>query len=197
MMHDDPALPTRRLRAGTTLAPAQPAPRPMVTRESTALLVMTDLSEVKAATIASNASLRQVERAMIHQAVRMLFVVNDVPALEGLVTTTDLNDDKHMRLVQQRGIGYDDLSVADVMTPLSMLDAIDYQRMATATVGNVIATLQRYGRNHLLVVEGATEKAPGRVRGVLSRAQIERQLGAPIEVSEHANTFADIVRVVA
>lgn len=196
-MHEDPALPTRRLRAGTTLVPAQPAPTTMVTRESAALLVMTDLAQVKAATIASNASLRQVERAMIHQGVRMLFVVNDVPALEGLVTTTDLNDDKHMRIVQQRGLGYDDLTVADVMTPLSMLDAIDHQRMATATVGSVIATLQRYGRNHLLVVEGATEKSPGRVRGVLSRAQIERQLGTPIEVSEHANTFADIVRVVA
>ena len=196
-MHEDPALPTRRLRAGTTLVPAQPAPTTMVTRESAALLVMTDLAQVKAATIASNASLRQVERAMIQQGVRMLFVVNEVPALEGLVKTTDLNDDKHMRIVQQRGLGYDDLTVADVRTPLSMLDAIDHQRMATATVGSVIATLQRYGRNHLLVVEGATEKLPGRVRGVLSRAQIERQLGTPIEVSEHANTFADIVRVVA
>ena len=36
---------------------------------------------------------------MIHQGVRMLFVVNEVPALEGLVTTTDLNDDKQMRIV--------------------------------------------------------------------------------------------------
>jgi CBS domain-containing protein len=196
-MNQHPVLPTRRLGAGTTIAPAQPPQSPMVTLESAALLVMTDLAQVKAATIASGASLRQCERAMIHQGVRMLFVVNDVPALEGLVTTTDLNDDKHMRLVQQRGMGYDDLCVADVMTPLSMLDAIDYQRMATATVGSVIATLQRYGRNHLLVVEGATDRVPGRVRGILSRAQIERQLGTPVEVSEHANTFADIVRVVA
>jgi CBS domain-containing protein len=196
-MNHEQALPTRRLRSGTTLAPAQPAASPMVTRDSVALLVMTDLTQVKAATIASGASLRQAERAMIHQGVRMLFVVNDVPAVEGLVTTTDLSDDKHMRLVQQRGLGYDDLCVADVMTPLAMLDAIDHRRMTTATVGNVIATLQRYGRNHLLVVEGADDATPGRGRGVLSRAQIERQLGTPIEVSEHANTFAEIVRMVA
>lgn len=196
-MNPESPLPTRRLRAGTTLAPAQPVPSPKVRRDSAALLVMTDLAQVKAATIGSGASLRQAEQAMIHEGVRMLFVVNDVPSVEGLVTSTDLSDDKHMRLVEQRGMGYDDLVVADVMTPLSMLDAIDHERMAAASVGNVIATLQRYGRNHLLVVEGAADASPGRVRGVLSRAQIERQLGEPVEVSEHANSFAEIVRLVA
>jgi hypothetical protein len=63
---------------------------------------------------------------MINQGVRMLLVVSDMPAIEGLVTTTDLHGDTQMRLVQQRNIRYDELRVADVMAGLAELDAIDY-----------------------------------------------------------------------
>ena len=197
MLTRDSALPTRRLRAGTSIVPSQPWLTEPVTIDSPALHVMTDLTQVKAATIAPGDPLRKAEQTMIHQGVRMLFVVNDLPAVEGLITTTDLSDDKHMRLVQQRGMSYDDLCVADVMTALSMLDAIDYELMKSAKVGNVIATLKRYGRNHLLVAEGVTEAAPGRVRGVVSRAQIERQLGTAIEVHDQPNSFAEMLRMVA
>ena len=131
---------------------------------------------------------------MIYQGVRMLFVVSDMPSLEGLITTTDLGGDRAMRIVGERHMRHDDLSVADVMTPLSMLDAIDFERMGTATVGNVIATLKRFGRNHLLVVQGATAQTPQRVRGVISRAQIERQLGAPIDITHIASSFSEIER---
>jgi hypothetical protein len=102
-----------------------------------------------------------------------------------------------MRLVQQRIIRYDDLCVRDVMAGLSMLDAIDFADMKSATVGNVVATLRRNGRDHLLVTERSTEHALPRVRGVISRTQIERQLGAPIPVTEVANTFPDVVKMLS
>ena len=57
--------------------------------------------------------------------------------------------------------------------------------------------LKNHGRNHLLVVEGASGPAPERVRGVISRAQVERQLGMVIDVTEVANSFAEIVQMVA
>src|ERR1035438_5598149 len=96
---------------------------------------------------------------MIYLGVRMLFVVTDMPSIEGLITTTDLGGDKRMRVVHERNLRYDELSVADVMTELSSLDAVDYDRVRTASVGNAIATLKRLGRNHLLVVEGATSRS--------------------------------------
>ena len=66
--------------------------------------------------------------------------------------------------------------------------------MAGARVGNLIATLKRVGRNHLLVVQGASASTPQRIRGVVSRAQIERQLGAPIEMTEIASSFSEVER---
>lgn len=196
-MHQDSALPTFRLEPGTSLAQTQPWRTSPVTLDSPALDVMTDLTLVKAATTSPSTSLRQAEQMMIYQGVRMLFVVTDMPSVEGLITTTDLRGDKQMRVVHERHMRYDELCVADVMTDLAMLDAIDYDEMKHASVSNLIATLKHFGRNHLLVVQRPSEKGPRRVRGVVSRSQIERQLGKPIQITEIANSFAEIGRALS
>ncbi|MGB2816629.1 MAG: hypothetical protein WBA53_07220 [Burkholderiaceae bacterium] len=196
-MHPDSPLPTRRLPPATVIAQARDWQTHPVTLESPALAVMTDLTMVKAATTSLSTGLRQAEQIMIYQGVRMLFVVRDMPRIEGLVTTTDLHGDMTMRLVQQRNVRYDDLTVADVMTPLAMIDAMDFANLRAATVSNVIATLRRHGRNHLLVVDRPPDATADRIRGVISRAQIERQLGMPVPVTEVANNFPDVVQMLS
>jgi CBS domain-containing protein len=187
------ALPTRLLGAGTSLAHARPWQTHPVTLDSSALDVMTDLTLTKAATASPGTLLHQAEQVMIYQGVRMLFVVSNMPVIEGLITTTDLQGDRPMRVVQQRGLRHDELTVGDIMTPLAMLDAIALADLQHARVAHVIATLIRHGRNHLLVTDTATDgSAAPRVRGVLSRAQIERQLGRTIEVPEIAHSFAEL-----
>jgi CBS domain-containing protein len=194
-MSRESPLPTFRLEPGTSIVQARLLVAPLVTLDSPALQVMTDLTQVKAASTHPSTTLRQAEQAMIYQGVRMLFVVTEMPAIEGLITTTDLRGDKQMRMVHERGLRYDELTVADVMTELSMLDAIEYDRMKSATVGNVIATLKRFGRNHLLVMQHATEQGAARqVCGVISRAQIERQLGQVIDITPIASSFSEIER---
>jgi CBS domain-containing protein len=154
---------------------------------------MTDLTKVKAATVAPGTLLRQAEQLMIYQGVRMLFVVSEMPAVLGLITSSDLGGDRVMRLVQQRSARYDELSVADVMIDLDSLEAIGVDQMRIASVANVVATLRKHGRNHLLVVDddGQAAGAP-RICGVISRSQVERQLGKVIEMVEVAGSFAEI-----
>jgi CBS domain-containing protein len=193
-MNPDAALPTFRLERATSLAQAQPTDSTPVTLASPALAVMTDLTQVKAATTHPRTTLSQAEQAMIYQGVRMLFVVREMPLIEGLITATDLGGDKQMRVVHERHLHYDELCVADVMTEQGALDAIDYAVVRTAAVGNAVATLQRLGRNHLLVVEAATAQTPRRVRGVISRSQVERQLGRSIDITPIAKSFSEIER---
>jgi CBS domain-containing protein len=193
-MNHSVALPTFRLEVGTALAQAGPSNLAPVDLESPALDVMSDLTLLRAATTHPATSLRQAEQIMIYQGVRMLFVVTEMPAIEGLITATDLHGDKQMRVVHERGVPYDDLCVGDVMTELSMLNAVDYGRIKSASVGDAISTLKRHGRDHLLVVESPTGQTPRRVRGVISRSQIERQMGGTIEMTPIASSFSEIER---
>lgn len=195
-MNRNAALPTFRLQPGTSIAAAEPWQTQPVTLDAPAITVMTDLARTKAATVHPGTQLRQAEQAMIYLGVRMLFVVSEMPALEGLVTTTDLHGDRQMRLVHERGVRWDELAVADVMTELSMLDAIPFEAIRGASVGDLVATLKRFGRTHLLVVQSDARRGT-RVRGVVSRSQIERQLGQSIEITPIATTFAEIERALA
>ncbi len=178
------ALTTFRFPENTCIPQAQPKIAGGVTLASPGLDVMTDLAQVKAATIDPQTKLDKAEQAMIQQGVRSLFVVSEFPCVEGLVTASDLMGDKPMRLVNQRNIQRQELSVADVMTKLSQLDALDYDELKSASVDEVIATFKKVGHTHLLVVQAATAEGTARIRGVISITQIERQLGrAILEVS--------------
>jgi CBS-domain-containing membrane protein len=188
------ALPTFRFPEGTCIAQAQPAPATPVSMGSPAIEVMTDLTVVIAATVHPQMSLAQAESKMVKDGVRMLFVVAEMPCLDGIVTVTDIHGPNAMQLVQQRQIRHGELHVDDVMTPLKDLDAIEFASLQRANVGQVVATLKQFGRHHLLVIEDATPTSPARVRGIISESQVQRQLGTPLHHTSIATTFAEIER---
>ena len=190
-------LPTFRFPDGTRIAQALPPHKRAVTMTSPALDVMTDLTEVRAAIVQPATSLPNAELKMIHQGVRLLFVVSELPSVEGIVTAGDIQGDKPLRLVQQRQLRHSEISVADVMTPLSSLDAVDFDSLGRATVGQVVATLLKFGRPHLLVVEREGATGPARIRGLVSQTQVERQLGATLPSMEIASTFSEIRQALA
>ena len=189
------ALSTFRLSNGTSIAQAQPPQQERVTLESPGMAVMTDLSQVRAATVQPDSGLAQAELMMIHQGVRLLFVVTQMPGVDGIVTAADLQGEKPLRLVSQRQVKFEDLCVADVMTPLPDMDAIDFASLRRASVAQVIAALLKTGRAHMLVIESATVTAPMRIRGVISKTQIERQIGAQLPVTGMATSFAEMSAV--
>ncbi len=193
----DRAVPTFRFPDGTCIAQAQPRPQRTVTRSSPALSVMTDLTEVRAATVHPEVSLAQAEQTMIQQGVRMLFVVTQMPCVDGIVTLTDLLGDKPMKLIGKRRVRHDEICVADVMSRLSDLDVVDLAVVQRASVADLVSTFCKFGRLHLLVVEAASVEAPARIRGVISHAQIERQLGASVPMVEVASTFAELEEALA
>lgn len=190
-------LSTFRFPEGTCIAQAQPHMGVPVTLSSPGRAVMTDLTHVRAATIRPDMPLAEARQTMIHQGVRLLFVVSEMPCVEGLITSTDLEGERPMQQIHKRGVKYEDLVVADLMSPLSTLDAIDLEDLAHADVAKVVATLKQVGRRHLLVVQKAGSGHGPRVRGVISQTQIERQLGQPIALVETAGNFAEISQSLA
>jgi len=190
-------LPTFRVSDGTCIVQAQIPHKPRVTLDSPARSVLTDLTEVRAATAHPRVTLADAERTMIQQGVRLLFVVGEMPCVDGIVTLHDMHSEKPVRVLQERRVRREQLQVKDVMTPLSELDAVDYRSLAVASVGDVVATLLKFGHPYLVVIEASTVDSPARVRGLVSQAQVERQLGSPLPSVEVASTFAEIQRVLS
>lgn len=193
----DGSLPTFHVSTGTQIVQFLPQQHGPVTMDSPAIEVFTDLTRFRAATVQPQATLAQAELKMIYQGVRLLFVVSDMPSVDGILTAADIAGDKPMRLVNQRLLKHDDLTAADLMTPLSDIDAITFAALQRATVEQVVATLVRRGRPHLLVVDsGHAGSTPG-IRGLISQSQVERQLGHVLPVSVMAHTFSELEQVLA
>jgi CBS domain-containing protein len=188
----DSALPTFRFPVGTVIAQAHPPQQVAVTLESSGTDVMTDLTQVRAATVPPGISLAQAEISMIHQGVRLLFVVSHMPGVDGIVTAADLQGERPMQLVSRRHVKFEDLTVADVMTPLPDIDVIDFAFLRRANVRQVIAALVKTGHAHMLVIEHASRTTPERIRGVISKTQIERQVGTQLPESGMATSFAEM-----
>lgn len=167
-----------------------------VRADSPALDVMTDLRHVPAATIAAETSFREADQVMRLRGVRLLLVVDSQRQVIGVITTADLLGERPIRVAQQRGGRLDDLSVANLMTPLASMEAVALSDVARAEVGHVVATLGRSGRQHALVLERGAD-GQDMIRGIFSAAQIARQLGVPMQSSEIARNFAEIEAAIA
>ena len=179
------------LAPGSRISDATPPRR--VTLDDPALSVMTDLQHVSVATTTPEEPIEEAHANMIRRGVRLLFVLDNAGAVQGVITATDLLGEKPMRFMQDRGIPHSEIRVGDIMTPASHLEAIALQDLASMRVGHVVATMRAVRRQHLMVSEGEGR----RIRGLFSATQIARQLGVELQTTEVARTFADIEAALA
>ena len=196
MFRDYPPLETVMLQAGVGYArPTQVLPE-KVTLDDRAAQVMTDLNSVTAVIILPGDTLDEAHRRMIQRGVRLLLVVDQNRNVLGLVTATDILGEKPLQVAGQRGLMRGELQVRDIMTPQERLEVLNLERVRGAKVGHIVATLQKAGRQHAVVVE-CDAKGRQSVRGLFSATQIARQLGVAIQTSEVARTFSEIESMLA
>ena len=184
-------LPMMRMPAAVVCQPPVVGPKPVKT-DMPAIDVMTDLRQVAAATIRADATLVQANRTMIARGVRLLLVVSVIGEVEGLITAHDIQGERPVNLMRERGGKHTELTVADLMTPRAAIQVLTIESVLRAEVGHVIATLKDAGRQHALVVDKDPLTGEDFVRGIFSATQIGRQLGMPISTFEVAHTFAEI-----
>lgn len=186
------ALPQARLRnAASYYLPDAERVMLRVHAGSPAVDVMTDLSHVAAATVRRLATVDDANQTMIAQGVRSLFVV-DQRRILGIVTATDVLGEKPVQVGHELGVRHDEVMVRDIMTPADELEVIDFGIVLEATVGDVVVTLKRAGRQHALVSDLQAVSTRQRVRGIFSLTQIARQLGIESVTPDIDRTFADI-----
>ncbi len=196
MIREYNALQSSLLKAGSSFVrPVQSFPE-RVKLSDPATDVMTDLSKVSVVNVRSKTSMDKANAKMIRYGVRMLLVLDDNDQVAGLLTATDVLGEKPMRFLQNMGGTHADIMVRDIMTTQRELEVLKIEDVRNAKVGEVVATLKKYNRQHALVVD---EAADGRqsVCGLFSITQIARQLGAQVQSFELARTFEEIEAVIA
>ena len=191
MLRDYPPLPSAMLQAGSGYAqPSQAVPE-NITLDDEAASVMTDLTRVTAVIILPGDTVDEAKRRMIQRGVRLLLVVDQDRKVVGLITATDILGEKPVLAASERGLRREEVMVRDIMTPQERLEVLSMADVRAAKVGHIVATLQRAGRQHALVVD-RDPKGRQVVRGLYSATQIARQLGVSIQTSEIARTFSEI-----
>lgn len=182
---------TAPLQKGATFTKPRQAMPERVVLDDPAALVMTDFSIVSVYTISPMETIEVARAKMMHHAVRLLLVVDDMNAILGLVTATDLTSEKPMLIIQSQGIRHNDVLVKDIMTPREKLQVLSIDDVSQAKVGDVVATLQIQGRQHALVVDRAMDRSQV-LRGMFSASQVSRQLAMSVNTVGPVESFAEL-----
>ncbi|HET7175003.1 MAG TPA: CBS domain-containing protein [Gammaproteobacteria bacterium] len=183
-------LPLSLVRSGAHLVRSAHELPSDVTPAHPAFDAMTDLRHVTPAAIELDASLNKAEERMKHTQVRLLFVLDEARRLLGLVTLNDIHGERPLRVQRDLGVTHAELRVKDIMTPVGQLETLSMRDVEDARIGDIILTLKRSGRQHMLVVERTAEGDA--VRGIFSSTRIGRQLGTRLDTTGIASTFAEL-----
>jgi CBS domain containing-hemolysin-like protein len=190
------ALPAQVLTDRTRLV-TQPDSEPLARAlDDPALSVMTDLTRRPAAVVSPDEFVDDAHARMIERRVRMLFVVDHSGDLVGLITSNDILGEKPMQVVRERGLRHNEVRVQDVMAPVGAVEALSMDDLRGASVGDVVETMRRAGRQHALVMRHDSNGAP-EVCGVFSAADLSRRLGIDVVPMAVARTFAEIGETIA
>ena len=160
--------------------------------DSPAIEAMTDFARINVVAISGDALVDDANARMISRGVRLLMVVGKDDAVLGLITARDILGEKPMQMAQARACKHDELTVSDVMTPVSGLDTLYLTDVLNARVSDILSALKQLGRQHILVEDIDPITGLPRVRGLFSATQIGRQLGVPVLGFDLPRTFAEI-----
>jgi len=130
---------------------------------------------------------------MVASGVRLLLVTETPDRVVGLITATDILGEKPMQVIgQAHGRTYSDVVVQNIMTPAEEMEVLAFDAVRTARVGDVVTTLQEAGRLHAVAVARSGPGTTPVIRGIFSATQIGKQLGARVDTTHSAKTFAEL-----
>jgi CBS domain-containing protein len=95
----------------------------------------------------------------------------------GLITSYDIEGARPLNFLQRSSITRrEHIRVGDIMTEWEDLPTVDWSTMQSARIADLLEIFHGVGLMHLLVVEGESSGGATIVRGLVSRARLERRL---------------------
>jgi len=157
-------LPTRSTTPGSRIQLYDPA-----------VSVMNDFSRQHPVTVDEDRAIGAALTDMARLGVRSMLVVNELKVV-GFITSYDIEGERPIQYIQQfHDVRRNDVQVGQVMTRWHDLVTLSWSDVRSARVIDVLQALRDADLTHLLVVERESDGTTS-VRGLFSRARIERQL---------------------
>lgn len=183
------------LLASMTMAPDLPKVQRACLPQDPALSLLTDLHHSACVVASHRDGLDQTLHLMLRAGVRMVFVAGADGQLVGMVTAEDIQGERPVVRASSQQIPHGELTLSDVMIPVSHWDAVDMSQVRTARLGDVVATMHEHGLRYLLV----TQIKDGRMmlRGLFSARRLEMAMNTTIEPDLHSRSFAELEQVLA
>ena len=149
---------------------------PSVRLADPARVLMTDFHHEAPCTVSEHRTIDEALRDMIRLSVRALLVIRD-ERLSGLITSYDIQGERPLQFLHQSTCTrHEEIEVGHIMTPWSDLRVLAWPAVEHARVWNLVKAFEHSEATHLLVIETAQGQRE-RVRGLISRSRLARQLG--------------------
>ena len=186
------ALSTTTIHTNSTMLNTNELPE-LVHMEDPAVSVLIDFTKTPPHTIAPSDTLDHAVNEMEINGVHLLLVINGDGFFEGIVSSEDTWGEKPIKIIQERRIHRDQVTVKMIMTPLSDIAALDFAVIKSAKVGNIVKTLSSHKQHYALAVSPSATKPAQIIRGIFTASQISKQLHADIaHVFNHAETLSEL-----
>jgi CBS domain-containing protein len=171
---------THLSRAPAVIPPRRNLVETSLTDEDPALVVMVDFHGVCPVTVEPDRSIDEALQHMIGARVRTLLVIAKEHVI-GLITAYDIQGEKPLQFLRGSDCihpkcRHEDIEVADIMTAVAALPILQLEDVRKARIGDILQTFRETRQTHLLVAERQDGERT-EIRGLISRAEIERRLG--------------------
>ncbi|MEZ5502198.1 MAG: CBS domain-containing protein [Halioglobus sp.] len=160
---------------------------------SPAMQVFTDFKEQQPLMLEQSTTIDGAREVMKRTHSKLFLVIDPQESFRGVISLEDLVSEKVMRESGHARLRWSEMTVEQVMTPRHRLRALDFCEFRLANVGEVLATMKKFGEHHLIVVDTQNRS----LRGIVSAHSIARRMHEPVLISERAVSFSDIYRTIA
>lgn len=191
--------PTHRFKplplTALSLVPELPRVQRTCLPHEPALSLLTDFHHSACVVASHRDDLSQTLHLMMRAGVRMVFVSDSDGKLVGMVTAEDIQGERPVVRASTQMVRHGELTLADVMMPISQWETADLTQVRTASLGDVAATMHEHGLRYLIV----TQRKDGRtmLRGLFSAQRLEMALNTTIQPDLHSRSFAELEQALA
>ncbi|MDB6085211.1 MAG: domain containing rane protein [Gammaproteobacteria bacterium] len=168
----------------------RPAEYPDLKLKDPAVNAMTDFMHKFPISVAPERPIDEALADMMRFGIRALLVISG-ESVVGLITSYDIEGIRPVKFSQRSNITRREyIRVGDIMTEWEDLPTVDWSTIQSARISDLLEIFHGVSLMHLLVVEGEHAGGPTVVRGLISRARIDRRLNVMNGISFDARIGA-------